>query len=478
MELSSAFTKNNETFNANDNCNRVFDQLLEVLFSIRSIDELHTFINRLPGFVIIADGKHDDKDSKIITESASLGINCVTQNSVIGTFFTKCFLEFDSMAFDQIINLWDCLVSFREPFLQKYQYTHSKDFCSASKESAKLLKIFFGSEMLKSYTFQDTKVLQSLLPDLQHIFCISSETLDIMLEGKVAVLDRSDGVSLSSINKILGDLSKNDKSLPVSAYYIKYFKFIQENDYEQAFEYLHRFYDYTMHRHGRAHYHNALFTLATLHAEFESFEEALRAVSEAISVARENKDNMALTDIHFWLYNFISLHPQYKIPDFLSSKDQMIQFLKAKSQDTSYSLYSLVLQHESLHQLINCGSLIQVFESLFKSFFISVTSNSVLPAFNYFTLEASIWEKLGIFSIASTYNQISFTLSKMTYTALPYYGIVILARISKDENEFLDSISLIDSVMPKILETENADLIGLSYMPLTFMKKCKIGLHF
>lgn len=204
----------------------------------------------------------------------------------------------------------------------------------------------------------------------------------------------------------------NNKALPVSAHYIKYFSSLHEHDYEQAFEHLHRYYDYTMHRHGRAQYHNALFTLATLHAEFESFEESIRAVNEAISVARENKDSPVLTQIHFWLYNFMLLHPDSKVPDTLSSKEQLLNFLKAKSQDTSYTLYSLALQHDALHQLSHCGSLAQALESLYKSSFISVISNSIASATSFCELQASTWSRLGISSMAQLYNDISLDLSQ------------------------------------------------------------------
>lgn len=434
----------------------LFNSLLDILFTMSSIDELHTFINRLPLFVIKGDGKHDDEDNDKIAEAQSLGVNWVTQSSVLGTYFTKCFLSFDSLTFDQAIVLWNCLIAFRSPYQTKIP-PHPfalKNFSNFSDSSNSLFKAFFGPHFSQTDS-HGFNFLQHLLPPPQPIRCVASETLDMVLESKVSTLDRSDGISLHSINRILSTLSENDKSLPVSAHYIKYFSSLQEHDYEQAFEHLHRFYDYTMHRHGRAQYHNALFTLATLHAEFESFEEALRAVSEAISVARENKDISALTNIHFWLYNFITLHPDCKIPEFFSSKEQMLQFLKVKSQDTSLGLYSLTLQHEALHHLVTCGSLTQTLEALFKSSFISIISNSISSAISYCSLMVSTCNRLGISSSALLYNELSSDLSKKASNTWPIIESTIQrAELLFEKGELSNAFKLLESVRPLARESQ------------------------
>lgn len=423
--------------------NEIFENLLDILFCMCSIDELQTLMTRLPNFVLKADGKHNEEDEKVMEETALLGIKPVKQSSILGAFFTRCFLSFDCLAFDKVISLFDCLDYFRAPFFAHYQARRLKKRVSTFPMS---LDVFFGPNFIPT----DPRSLP-LLQRPNPTYCISSESL----ESKMVGLSKNNMLSLNEMNNILKFLTENDKPLPVFAHFIKYYCALQERDYEQSFEHLHRYYDYTMHHHGRAQYHNALFTLANLHAEFESFDEAMRAVSEAISVARENKDTPALTDIHFWLYNFITLHPECKLPDSIPSKEQLLQFLKVKSQSTSYTLYSLALQQDALYQLSHCGSTTKALESLFKSSFISVISNSIPSAVGFCLAESVMWERVGISALSHLYNEISLDLSKkdMSKWLLVQYAIQ-RANILFENGKLADAFKLMESMKPAASESQ------------------------
>lgn len=54
----------------------------------------------------------------------------------------------------------------------------------------------------------------------------------------------------------------------------------------------------------RSRYQYALLKMAVLHADFGCSEEAIAAVTEAISAAREGKDMTCLTFCLHWLYHF------------------------------------------------------------------------------------------------------------------------------------------------------------------------------
>lgn len=429
----------------------IFDYLMDVLFSMSSIDELSTLMTRLPSFVIKADGKHDDEDEKITQEALLLGIKPVKQSSILGAFFMRCFLSFDCLAFDQVMSLFDCLDYFRTPFRARYESRKQQGLLQVSPVN---LDVFFGPNYIPADS-DSLGILQSLLPHPNPSYCLSSETLESVLQSKMVGLSKNNAVSLDEINKILNFLSENNKPLPVFAHYIKYYCALQERDYELSFEHLHRYFDYTMHYHGRAQYHNALFTLATLHAEFESFDEAMCAVSEAISVARENKDTPALTDIHFWLYSFLILHPECQLPENISSKEQLLQFLKVKSQNTSYSLYSLALQQDALYQLSHCGSLTQALESLFKSSFISVISNSVSSAVGFCLMESVMWERIGVSAMSQLYNNVSLDLSrKESNKWLLIQYTVQRANLLFDSGDIAEVFKLMESVKPAASESQ------------------------
>lgn len=439
--------------------NEIFLQLLDVLFCMRSIDELHTFINRISTFFIYADGSKDEEDQRRLLEAKVMGIKPVKNTFILGMFFAKCFLSFDSLGFDDVVVLFDCLVAFREPYSAYYRTNKSlartRSILPERSFESLSLETFFGQGFIRADDDDDIFLLKSLISSPQPSHCIARETLTTILDAKLMNIDRNDGLPLSEVNSFLDILSENNKELPVSAHYIKYSSALQSRDYKQAFEHLHRFYDYTMHHHGRAQYHNALFTLASLHAEFESFDESIRAVSEAISVARENKDGPALTNMHFWLYNFISLHPECKIPEFLPSKEQLLQFLKVKSQNTSYFLYSLALQQEAINQLAHCGSLALALESLYKSSFISMIANSVSSSTSYCTLESVTWDRLGVSSVSNLYNDISFSISKFSTAKLKSIeGSVQRANLLFDKGLLPEAFKILESVKSSVSSSQ------------------------
>src|SRR6202022_4873318 len=81
-------------------------------------------------------------------------------------------------------------------------------------------------------------------------------------------------------------------------------------DYPTSFDSLHRFFDYTMQNRDRSFYQYALLNLAVLEADFGSYQEAVTAMQETVSVARENKDMGCLNFSLSWLYHFSKAHPK------------------------------------------------------------------------------------------------------------------------------------------------------------------------
>lgn len=75
-------------------------------------------------------------------------------------------------------------------------------------------------------------------------------------------------------------------------------------DYVSALDDLHRYYDYAMPNDNRSQYPYACLNMAVLQADFECYEEALPAINEAISAARECKDHSCLAFCLSWLHHF------------------------------------------------------------------------------------------------------------------------------------------------------------------------------
>lgn len=405
----------------------LFDAFLDVLFSIKSIDELHTLLSRMMVFVIHMDGRHDELDSQTADYAKRYGIRLIRQSSVLGVFLQKCYLEFDCFNFHQMNILWKSLIQFLSPY--KDYFYDRQNFLSCNGHLSRM-RVFFDKEEIE---FEDGGLdfLQSLLPVSKPSLnkCISSESLNGILEAISIQIEKKDENEVQNIYETLCKLSDDGNSLPVVSYYILYMYFLHGHDQEKSVEYLHRYFDYEMVWYGRAQYHHALFALASLHSKFESMDDALEAITEAVAVARENKDISTLTKIHFWLYTFQQSHPELIIPESLRFNDQLLDHLKANSHNSSFSLYSSSLLFEAQNILGNIfkdtytrettgigtnpsKSLTNFFEILFKSSFVSVTCNSKASYCREALLKSISWERLGVTALSLYSSQCAFDFSK------------------------------------------------------------------
>ena len=123
-------------------------------------------------------------------------------------------------------------------------------------------------------------------------------------------------------------------------------------DFPSAFDNLHRYFDYTMHHRDRTFYQYALLNLAILQADFGCFSEAIIAMQEAISSAREHNDMVCLNYSLSWLYHFGKEHPEavgeIQKKGVLGTEREALAFLKTKAKETSmWSLLSITLLSEA-----------------------------------------------------------------------------------------------------------------------------------
>jgi len=116
-----------------------------------------------------------------------------------------------------------------------------------------------------------------------------------------------------------------------------------------------------MHNRDRTFYQYALLNLAILHADFGCYSEAVAAMQETISIARENNDMGCLNYSLSWLYHFRKAHPEYvdevQRKGVLGTDKEALAFLKAKAKETSmWSLLSTSLLSEAKLALSNVST--------------------------------------------------------------------------------------------------------------------------
>lgn len=374
----------------------MFGLLLEFCFNLTSLDSLHSFMAIIDDYLIYSDGKHDAEDEQKVALADEKNISLLKQSSLLGSYCKRCYLDFDGLSFDSVISLWQYFETFRSGYTQAWHKIRPDKYTFKGNllhDMTALLREQDGE--------YEAHFLQSLVPPPPSTRCIAIENLQALLEFQIGVFERYGGTLPEEIRAVLRNMVSTNKPLPTSAHYVQYLDAFRDKDYEAAFDHLHRFYDYTMNSKGRTHYQYALFTLATLQAEFSFYSEAMRAVEEAITVARENKDNNCLNYILSWLYSFLQSHPDCKVPDSLSSQAQISQFLRSRADSTSFALYSLSFQSEVEQIMATGGSLTQALEAMTKSSYINAVSNSAFAAGNLAVVSCSLWSRCGINTLAN-----------------------------------------------------------------------------
>ena len=119
-----------------------------------------------------------------------------------------------------------------------------------------------------------------------------------------------------------------------------------------------------MHNRDRTFYQYALLNLAILQADFGCFSEAVTAMQETISTARENNDLTCLNYSLSWLYHFGKAHPsqmdEIRKRGVLGTEKEALAFLKAKAKESSmWSLLSTSLLSEAKLALSNVNNILK-----------------------------------------------------------------------------------------------------------------------
>jgi anaphase-promoting complex subunit 5 len=156
-----------------------------------------------------------------------------------------------------------------------------------------------------------------------------------------------------------------------------------------------------MQNRDRYFYQYALMNLAVLQADFGCYKEAIAAMLETVSTARENRDMICLNFALNWLYHFGRAHPDLlrnlESNSMLGSGKEGLAFLRVKAKETGmWTLWSAVLLGEAKLGLTNGDSVATCFEFLVRSSQIMVERSMKNMFASYLSVSASLWERLGI----------------------------------------------------------------------------------
>ncbi|KAK9478431.1 anaphase-promoting complex subunit 5-domain-containing protein [Lipomyces japonicus] len=351
----------------------------------------------------------------------------INSNSVLGHFLRTCFVDFKSMEFDRRIELWNAFVSYRQPSVR-----------DGERHGANAVPVKYPVN-LASKKFQ--KMTSSTTTEF-----IFANDLDKLFEFQIEYMQKQ-GCGLSPhMLKTLKDLISKSVKVPSSLYYVQFLHAWKSGDYQESFENLHRYFDYTIHNKEKIHQY-ALLNLAILQADFNCYSEAVWAIQETIRTARENRDNVCLNFSLSWLYHFQKAHPN-ECPPPASSDDSTLQFLKVKAKETAMvNLQSVVYLSEAKSMIINGDSASRILEAITKSSFITTSMNLVESVGALFLVQGTFWTRAGVSCLGEFYTSIFLNMFKDTaFVGDVVNSVCRSAHYLVDNGQYDEALEMLDSV--------------------------------
>lgn len=170
----------------------------------------------------------------------------------------------------------------------------------------------------------------------------------------------------------------HSSSYLASFHYLRYLEYLNDGDYHASFDALHQYFDYVVSEGSKEFYHFALIAKASLHVVFGEEQDALRTIEEAGNIAREHKDEVALTFVLTWLYKALdkwaSLRSSKKT---LKQRDsKLLELLVVKDLEQQSLINANVLQLEYENILLCGASQKKCFQAMSKSLYCWLNCNS------------------------------------------------------------------------------------------------------
>lgn len=146
--------------------------------------------------------------------------------------------------------------------------------------------------------------------------------------------------------------------------------------------------------------------LAVLQAEFGCYKEAVTAMLETVSTARENRDMTCLNFALNWLFHFGRAHPDLvrdlEANSMLGTGKESLAYLRVKAKETGmWTLWSSVLLSEAKLGLVNGDSVATSLEYMVRSSQVVVEKNMTNMFGCQLSLTSSLWDRLGLTQLSS-----------------------------------------------------------------------------
>ncbi|KAH7157858.1 anaphase-promoting complex subunit 5-domain-containing protein [Dactylonectria estremocensis] len=387
---------------------KLWDQFLGKLWNINSLDALHEFFENL---VDMLDKSKEERRrlAELGEPEDEEGIK-LSMNSPLGAFIRRARLEYQRLQFHDCTELWKNFVRYRQPTAH-YLKRKIPGFGRLSFDNVLLLGEreewdHKGVMDLASVAYGDM-----LTGDLGSTVAVSTDDIETLLEFQIEQMQKYGNRIPLEIRHQFHDLLNDSFLVPSLTHYLSFLDAWRAGDYPTAFDFLHRYFDYTMQNRDRLFYQYALMNLAVLQADFGCHKEAVAAMLETVSTARENRDMTCLNFALNWLFHFGRAHPDLvrhlETNSMLGTGKESLAFLRVKAKETGmWTLWSSVLLSEAKLALVNGDSVATALEFMVRSSQIIVEKNMKNMFGSQLSLSAALWDRLGLSSLSFTTSEV------------------------------------------------------------------------
>ncbi|KAI9374655.1 putative anaphase-promoting complex subunit Apc5 [Aspergillus egyptiacus] len=374
----------------------VWDLFLRKLWAIDSCDALEVFFAEVSSVLAkTRDEQIRERDAGLAPET---GCTRLSRCSPLGAFVRRAQLEFTRLQFHDSVKLWKDFVKYRLPTY----WTWARRNPSEDQALVDINLLELGLDTTSHLAQVAYGNIEGNDEDEQYL---STKEVERLLEFQISELQRFGGRVPETMKAQLERIIASGVTLPNLIHYLRFLDSWRTGDYPSSFDNLHRYFDYTMHGRDKDSYQYALLNLAILQADFGCYGEAVSAMREAVSIARESHDMHCLNFCMSWLYHFGKAFPEL-IKDvqntgMLGNEKEGLAFLKAKAKESEmWSLLSTTLLSEAKLELQNGESLASSIENIVRASHLNVTKNLLNSTGPQLLLQTALYSRIGITHLA------------------------------------------------------------------------------
>ncbi|KAM0524800.1 hypothetical protein ACHAPE_000904 [Trichoderma viride] len=376
---------------------RLWDQFLNKLWGIDSFHALGEFFEHLSW--TLSRTKEELRREGLDPDEPELGVK-LTNNSPLGAFVRRARLEYQRLRFHDCTELWKDFVRYRQP-TSHYQKRRNPDFSRYSFDQVLQRGELEDWDVDKVASLASVAYGDMLTGDRTGGLPVSIDDVENLLDFQIEQMQKYGNRIPLEIRHQFHDLLNDSFLVPSLTHYITFLDAWRAGDYPTAFDFLHRYFDYTMQHRDRLFYQYALMNLAVLQADFGCYKEAITAMLETVTTARENRDMTCLNFSLNWLFHFGQAHPDLvrdlQADNLLGTSKETLAFLRVKAREAGmWTLWSSVLLSEAKLCLINGDSVATALEYMVRSSQIIVEKNMKGMFGAQLGLYSSLWNRLGL----------------------------------------------------------------------------------